>query len=78
MSDPTLYQGCLAATNNTNDTYSILQCIADAHEADQKSIAAGLDSFFLIYGGAMVLYVSVRFHYPSVCYPEGCQLTDTC
>jgi hypothetical protein len=47
--------------NDTSTQLSeLLACMSTADSDSQKSLATGLDAFFLIYAGALVLYVILQ------------------
>lgn len=52
----TFFETC-AAEFGDNVT-ALVGCVSDLHQEKDKSISGGLDAFFLIFAGAMVLYVS--------------------
>jgi hypothetical protein len=57
MSDETAFQTCAAEYDNATQLPELIQCVSDAAESAKQDVASGLDAFFLIYAGALVLYV---------------------
>ena len=53
--DLTLFQTCEAQFPGSSNISSLLECVTDAQVERSTSIAGGLDAFFLIFAGAMVL-----------------------
>ena len=63
----TSYEVCSMEFNDTSTQLSeLLACMSTAETDNRKDLATGLDAFFLIYAGALVLYVSFCNYY-SVC-----------
>ena len=56
MSAATNYHACKAEfPDSATQLDALLECISTAHSAESTDIATGLDAFFLISAGALVL-----------------------
>ena len=56
----TSYEVCSMEFNDTATQLSeLLDCMSTADADSRKDVATGLDAFFLIYAGALVLYVYI-------------------
>ena len=54
----TSYEVCSMEFNDTSTQLSeLLNCMSTAETDSRKDLATGLDAFFLIFAGALVLYV---------------------
>jgi Amt family ammonium transporter len=61
MSDDTsIFEGCVD-THSSNLSVELLQCVSDATEAARSSLTSGVDTFYLIYAGALVFFMQVGF-----------------
>jgi len=60
MSTPTLFEGCVDK-HGTGVTTDLLQCISDGTEAARADLILGVDTFYLIYAGALVFFMQVGF-----------------
>jgi len=62
-----IYETCSATVGGdiTNDLESFLQCLSDNHETvsseDISSLASGVDTFYLIFAGALVYFMQTGF-----------------
>jgi len=61
-----VFDTCSASFNVQNETSDFIRCIADAQDngsqADRiESLAAGIDSFYLIFAGALVYFMQTGF-----------------
>jgi hypothetical protein len=57
----TSYETCSMEFSDTSTQLAeLLACISTAEQASRVDIATGLDAFFLIYAGALVLYVYIH------------------
>jgi ammonium transporter, Amt family len=57
--DLSFFQECSASSGS--DVASLIECISDKHDAARDDLAAGLNSFFFIYGGALVFFMQAGF-----------------
>lgn len=57
MATPTLFESCTANLDSTSADYvtNILQCVAAGTDTLNSDLSAGINTFYLIYGGALVL-----------------------
>jgi Amt family ammonium transporter len=55
-----LFESCLA-THGAEDTTALLRCVADETEKARDSLISGVDTFYLIYAGALVFFMQVGF-----------------
>lgn len=49
------------AQHGSDLSVELLQCVSDAADAGRKDISSGLNSFFLIYAGALVFFMQLGF-----------------
>lgn len=59
-----IYETC-ALTNDPNDMTAMLMCISESHEnaleSETGSLAGGIDTFYLIFAGALVYFMQTGF-----------------
>jgi Amt family ammonium transporter len=64
MAEKTLFETC-SDQFSTDELTDLLSCIADGHEANRETghldVASGLDSFYLIFAGALVFFMQTGF-----------------
>jgi len=54
----TIFQTCSAQFSSEDNLPGLLECLSDQHAADHNSLGAGVDTFYLIFAGALVYFVS--------------------
>uniref|UniRef100_A0A7S4VHE7 Ammonium transporter AmtB-like domain-containing protein n=1 Tax=Ditylum brightwellii TaxID=49249 RepID=A0A7S4VHE7_9STRA len=54
-----IYENCLAEYDSS--TTEFVQCISDGHERNLSSLASGVDTFYLIFAGALVYFMQAGF-----------------
>eukprot|EP00804_Cyclotella_cryptica_P007625 CCRYP_015228-RF/>CCRYP_015228-RF protein AED:0.38 eAED:0.38 QI:261/1/0.66/1/1/1/3/0/126 len=54
------YEVC-TSQHGSELSVELLQCVSDAAENGRNDISSGLNSFFLIYAGALVFFMQVGF-----------------
>jgi len=54
----TIFQTCSAQFSSEENLPGLLECLSDQHAADHNSLGAGVDTFYLIFAGALVYFVS--------------------
>lgn len=60
MSDSTVYETC-SNKFTTDQLDRLLSCIADGSQAKSADLASGLNSFYLIFAGALVFFMQTGF-----------------
>jgi Amt family ammonium transporter len=60
MSSQSVFEVC-QSQHGTDLSVELLQCVSDAAESGRADISSGLNSFFLIYAGALVFFMQLGF-----------------
>ncbi|KAL7547558.1 hypothetical protein ACHAWF_010847 [Thalassiosira exigua] len=58
--DKSIFEVCVD-THGSNLSVELLQCVSDTTEAARSSLTSGVDTFYLIYAGALVFFMQVGF-----------------
>lgn len=61
MSDQTIFKSCSANFTVENNLTGLLECLSSTHESDVESLSAGVDTFYLIFAGALVYFMQTGF-----------------
>jgi Ammonium Transporter Family len=60
--DLTVFQSCTAQFPDTQANLTeLLQCISDGHTTAETSLGTGVDTFYLIFAGALVYFMQTGF-----------------
>jgi len=60
MSDKSIFEVC-TEEHGQDISIKLLQCISDAVELEKDDLRSGVDTFYLIYAGALVFFMQVGF-----------------
>lgn len=55
-----LFESCVK-THGADLSTNLLECVADGTEAERNDLISGVDTFYLIYAGALVFFMQVGF-----------------
>ena len=60
MAETTIYQACTANIDE-NDIGMLLKCVAEQAQLQREDLILGINSFYLIYAGALVFFMQLGF-----------------
>jgi len=58
--DPSLYETC-TAEYSSDDIKDLIKCVSEKSEERLKSMASGVDTFYLLFAGALVYFMQLGF-----------------
>ena len=75
MEDETIFQQCSAEFTAEGELTGLLECLSDKHAEATTSLGGGVDTFFLIFAGALVFFMQTGFAVSCLllhCTSHGC------